>query len=239
MATLEHFIGAGQIHFDGRDVGNASDAELAIETSEQTVPNFRGGGGVAATITRIESVSFKATLYDFNPKNLAMALRGTTTALSATPLTDEVLPGIPATVTEDTLFKTVQLIDVAVAPVVTGTGGTPTRVLDTDYRVVAGGIIAVGGGGMTTADEVDYTPLANTRLDALTTGELEFEVVINGVNEAENKPFRFTGYKYRPAPATALALISESFGSFELDGKLILDTTKVGVGESQYFDQIG
>ena len=63
-----------------RDIGNVSSLQFNINENIIKLPNSRTpGGGTYASVNRIESVEFTATLHDFSPENLAMVLFGTTT----------------------------------------------------------------------------------------------------------------------------------------------------------------
>lgn len=234
MAINDHFIPSGIIYVNGRDVGNASETTITVEEEEKSVSNFRGGGGDAASTSRISSVRFSSTFYNFSADNLALALRADTSAIAATPVVDE---SISSAASLDRLVKTAKMIDITVAPVVTSDPAGTTYVEDTDYTVSSAGIIPLSTGSIpvSTALLIDYTPVASTLVQALTQSGLEFEVVIAGLNEETNKPFRFIGYKWKPSPTSGLNLISDEYSSFPVEGKLILDTSKVGSGISQYF----
>ncbi len=61
-----------------RDVGNVSALSFNINENKINLPNYRtAGGGSYASVNRIESVEFTATLHDISPENLAMVLFGT------------------------------------------------------------------------------------------------------------------------------------------------------------------
>ncbi len=63
-----------------RDIGNVSQLEFAVNENIIKLPNYRTpGGGTYASVNRIESVQFTATLHDLSPENLAMVLFGTAT----------------------------------------------------------------------------------------------------------------------------------------------------------------
>lgn len=63
-----------------RDVGNVSALSFNINENIIKLPNYRTpGGGTYASVNRIESVEFTATLHDLSPENLAMVLFGTAT----------------------------------------------------------------------------------------------------------------------------------------------------------------
>lgn len=236
MATLlKHFKGAGVTYLDGIDAGTIDDAKITGSEETANLRNPRTGSGNIASTSRLSGLQLSMTFFTFNADNLAKGLRGTLTAVAATPVVDEVL-AVPASFTQDTLIPTAKIIDTSVAPVVTGTGGTPTRTLDTDYTVTAAGIIAIAGGGMAANDEVDYTPKAGNVLEAFVNSGAEYAVLIDGINNVENdEPHRVQAYKWKPSPASDLPFISnDDFASFTLTGELVADTTKPA-GESQYF----
>ena len=63
-----------------RDVGNVSALSFNINENIIKLANYRTpGGGTYASVNRIESVEFTATLHDLSPENLAMVLFGTAT----------------------------------------------------------------------------------------------------------------------------------------------------------------
>ena len=69
-----------------RDVGNVSALSFNINENIIKLPNYRTpGGGTYASVNRIESVEFTATLHDLSPENLAMVLFGTVDIDSNTP----------------------------------------------------------------------------------------------------------------------------------------------------------
>ena len=73
------YMGKGVIKLDDRDTGNVSSLVFNINENIIKLPNYRtAGGGTYASVNRIESVEFTATLHDISPENLAMVLFGTT-----------------------------------------------------------------------------------------------------------------------------------------------------------------
>jgi hypothetical protein len=233
--VLEHYKGSGIVYLNGIDAGTVDDVQMSGDEESATLRNPRTGVGNIASESRLSGLTLSMTFYNFNSDNLAIGLRGTVASVAATPITDEVL-AVPASFTKDTLIPTEKIIDTAVAPVVTGTGGTPTRVLDTDYTVVSGGIIALAGGAMAANDEVSYTPKAGDVLEAFVNSGQEYEVIVDGINNVENdKAYRLQYYKWKPSPASDVPVISDDdFASFTLTGELTADTTKAS-GKSQYF----
>lgn len=69
-----------------RDIGNVSALSFTINENIIKLPNYRTpGGGTYASVNRIESVEFAATLHDLSPENLAMVLFGEANADTNTP----------------------------------------------------------------------------------------------------------------------------------------------------------
>ena len=233
--VLEHYKGAGVTYIDGIDTGTVDDVKISGDEEKVTLRNPRTGQGNIASASRLSGLTLDLTFFNFNDDNMAIGLRGTTSSVAATPVVDEALT-FSGSITKDRLLLTSKIIDTSVAPVVTGSGGTPTRVLDTDYKVVPAGIIAITGGAMATGDLVDYTPKAGRALEAFVNSGKEYEVAIDGINNVEgDKEYRLQFYKWKPSPASDLPIISDDdFASFTLTGELIADTTKPA-GESQYF----
>lgn len=230
--VVESYIGSGIVYVAGRDVGNASGVKIAIEQETKTQPNYRGGGGNAAEITKVKSVKLSFTMNDFSNANMALALRGKVEVLTAGTVDDE-----PITAVLDGLARTAFMIDTTVAPVVKNEAGAVTYVKDTDYVVSAGGIRALTGGAITAGQalKVSYTKKAGNVLQALTESGTTVPVVIDGVNDATGKPWVLDFYKWSPSPTAGLDLIGDDFGSFDIEGGVLADSSIVATGKSKFF----
>lgn len=230
--VVESYIGSGIVYVAGRDVGNASGVKIAIEQETKTQPNYRGGGGNAAEITKVKSVKLSFTMNDFSNANMALALRGKVEVLTAGTVDDE-----PITAVLDGLARTAFMIDTTVDPVVKNEAGAVTYVKDTDYVVSAGGIRALTGGAITAGQalKVSYTKKAGNVLQALTESGTTVPVVIDGVNDATGKPWVLDFYKWSPSPTAGLDLIGDDFGSFDIEGGVLADGSIVATGKSKFF----
>lgn len=228
----EQYIGSGIIYVNGRDVGNVSAASFAIETNSINRPNFRGGGGNAATLERVQGVRLSLTLDSFNNENLALALRGKVDVLTSKTVTDaEFTVG-----TGINLIRTADMIDVA-KEVIVKKGAEPTPLVKgTDYDVSAAGILPLPGGAIAADDtiKVTYDTVAGNALEALTESGAEVSVVMDGLNDNTGKRNVLDIYRWKPAPTSGLGLISEEFGEFPLEGEVLADTSKPS-GKSQFF----
>lgn len=231
----EQYIGSGIIYVNGRDVGNVSAASFAIETNSINRPNFRGGGGNAATLERVQAVRLSLTLDSFNNENLALALRGKVAVLGSKKVTDA-----EYTVGEGiNLIRTDDMIDVKKEVIVTkGVGPDPLE-QGTDYDVSAAGILPLSGGSIEVGDtiKVTYETVAGNALEALTESGEEVSVVMDGLNDNTGKRTVLDVYRWKPAPTTGLGLISEEFAEFPLEGEVLADTTKQ-TGQSQFFRRV-
>lgn len=230
--VVESYIGSGIVYVAGRDVGNASGVKIAIEQETKTQPNYRGGGGNAAEITKVKSVKLSFTMNDFSNANMALALRGVVEVVAAGAVTEE-----PLVAVLDGLARTAFMIDTTVAPVVKNEAGAVTYVKDTDYVVSAGGIRALTGGAITAGQalKVSYTKKAGNVLQALTESGTTVPVVIDGVNDATGKPWVLDFYKWSPSPTAGLDLIGDDFGSFDIEGGVLADSSIVATGKSKFF----
>ena len=83
---------------------------------------------------------------------------------------------------------------------------------------------------------VDYTPLADNLIQALTASGLEFQLVFDGLNEAQSgKPVVITAHRVQFSPAKSLDLISDKFGALKIEGAVLADEAITGTGLSRYF----
>lgn len=73
-------------------------------------------------------------------------------------------------------------------------------------------------------------------IEALTSGAKTFKMVFAGVNEANTgKTVTVTAHRVKIGAASNLGLIGDDFGALEVTGELLIDTSIVAPGESQYF----
>lgn len=234
------FIGKGKLHLkvkgaaDGlRPIGNVSVFQFTANEEKKELQDFQSaGGGVANTLRRITGVEGSITLHDYSVENLALALFGSTSQVTAEAVSDEAL-----TAYDDKLSRTEFVIDTDQTVTVTGTGGTPTYVEGTDYTVSPAGITQISGGsiGDGTAIEVSYTKKAVDVLQALTDSGQEYQVVLDGLNEAQSgKAVVIDVHRMKFSPGQNLDVIGDDFGGIELTADVLKDESIVGAGLSQY-----
>lgn len=213
-------------------IGNVSALAFAVtEETKELKDHTQPGGGTYNEVRRVQSIEMNLTGHDFSPDNLARVLYGSTTAITAGSVSNEA-----ATAYKDSLVPLANLPTAITA--VTGTGGTPTYVANTDYELTEAGLFIPATSGIAdgTAIEVDYNKGASDVVQALVNSGKEYTLVFEGLNEARSgKATIVTVHRARVGAAKNLGLIGDDYGALEVSGKLLKDTTIVSAGLSQYF----
>lgn len=213
-------------------IGNTSKLDFAVEEDKKTLADYsKPGGGTYASVSRIKAVTAQFTVHDLNKTNVARALFGTEAVVTGAAVVDETV-----TAYKGGIAKLNHPSPTAV--VVTNSAATTTYVANTDYEVRAGGILILDAGAITDAQElkVDYTFATYHKVEALTTGAKVLELFFEGLNEANSgKPVLIDVYRLQLSPAKALALLGDDFAELEMEGEVLKDASKTGVGISQYF----
>ena len=244
MATKTYsYLGKGMVYLRNRNgssgliqVGNCSALEFSVETDSLTQSDYtQPGGGNANEIQRVSSVGVSLTMLELKPNNLVIALRGTRSEVQSVPIVDEHYTANPGTLLQLSMTPDrTQSITVTIDP----DGAATAAVLDVDYEITGAGIYVIDGGAITSATEisVDYTSAMADVIEALTGSGDEYELVFDGLNEAESdRAVTVTAHRTKFSPTTGLALIGDDFGELSLDGSLLVDSSKVGAGVSRYF----
>jgi hypothetical protein len=115
--------------------------------------------------------------------------------------------------------------------------GLETLVAGMDYEVRPGGIFVLAASAIDgEVWSVGYTKAGYDVVQALTTSGREYELLFDGLNEARSgKRTRVTAYRVKVGAAKTISLIGEDYAALEVTGKLLKDTSKTGLGVSQYF----
>lgn len=238
MAQQYSYIGKGSVWIKApggkrTKIGNVSALNITASEETKTLPDYENaGGGNLDSISRITDVTMEMTTSNISPENLAVALRGAITANAAATVTAE-----SVTADLDGLVVLARLPDLGASMTVTGTGGTPTYVEDTDYTRTRAGIIPLSTGSITEALalEVSYSALADNVMEALVSSAKEYELTFEGLNEARSgSPVLVSAYKTKFSPS-GTDLVGDDFGELTLTASLNKDETKAGAGVSQYF----
>lgn len=218
-------------------IGNVSKLSLAVtEESKELLDYTSAGGGTQNKITRIKSIEASLTLHDVSPNNIALALRGTSSAVTAATVSNEVVTGYKGGLTP---FE--YLPDTSVPYVVKNSTGDITYIKDTDYTETRTGIIVIEGGAITNAQslKVSYTKKASHVIEGLVSSGSDYRLVLNGLNEAQSgKAVELILYRVKFSPTAGLDFIGDDFNKVEIKGAILQDTTIIGTGLSQYMKVI-
>jgi len=244
------FIGGGKIYIQqiiagvfgpAYAFGNADSFSFAIGEDKKTQRNFQTpGGGNIASQSAITDVTATINALSFQPQTLATALRSLVTANTGTAITDEVQKAF-----KDAFVKLDSIPDVDETITVKDSAtGLVTYVNNVDYIVERAGLFIPEGSAITTADtlnagvdiKVTYTSVDTFSVQAITQSSLEYRLIFNGFNDADNgKAVSVVCHKIKFSPTQALDLISEDFGALPISFEILADDTIVAAGESQYF----
>lgn len=115
--------------------------------------------------------------------------------------------------------------------------GKLTLVSGTDYTITGSGLTVTAGVSIDGETwTVGYTKAVIDDVQALTASGQEYEFTFEGLNEARSgKRSNIVAHRVTLSPAQQMALISDDYGSLEITGKVLQDTTKNGTTVSQYF----
>jgi len=214
--------------------GNVSQYQVEIEETEITQEDFTSAtGGDDCSLRKIDAINANLIFNCWDISNLSRAMFASLTELT-TPvaITDE-LHTVQGTCT----FVPLAELPDATQTVVVSSGPT-TYTAVTDYIVRGAGIEIPEGSTIAagTEIEVDYTPITQDTLDLFQSASKEYEVVIDGVNQNDLKPFRVHLFRVKLSPAATIDFIgADEFASFEMSGTVLKDTCKLNAsGLAQY-----
>lgn len=245
--STEYFMGQGQVFVGTKDattgeaqglrhVGNVTDLKLSLKTNVLELKEaMTGQRGLAKRLTTEVGASFSATLESLNPENLAIALRGSNTAVASGSVTKITYKAFKGTVLN------LKHIDISAVSIYDDATGLVPYVAGTDYIVNDDSITIPLTGGIAADDlgsgvdiKVSYTYGAQDVMQSFTSGEKEYWVRFEGLNTAdENKSVVVDVYKVAMDPLKELALINDKQAEIVFDGSCLLDSTRAT--GSKYF----
>ena len=232
-----------------RPVGNCPEMRLAIAT---TVVNHKGSqDGQRATDARLQTevnVTCSITVENWNAKNLAEATRGDDLLIPAGSYSEQLMV-VPGMVTS------LRYIDVDGVVVSGGSPGAPLTLYTDgtepwDYKLnAAAGSIMMNDGILMDLDAyapsspmdpegdlvtVNYTYGEQYLVSAMTRPITDNWLRFEGLNTIEsNSPVIVDVFRFSNDPLKELALLSDTFGQFVIEGAVLKDDTRL-VG-SNYF----
>lgn len=217
-------------------IGNV--LELSLEHTEdvQKQDDMTAlGGGVHAETRRVTEVKIKLKLADLNVVNLARAVLGTVTGVASGTVTDE-----PHEATLGGLVRLAHIQPTTVVVKKGATAGAATEVTAAgNYEVRPEGIyLLIAAPGLVNGDKlwVSYAYGDYAAIEALTTKSVELAMTFGGLNEAgSGKPTVVDLFRCSQGVTKSLALINKGFGALDVEGSVLIDPTKTGVGISRYY----
>lgn len=231
-------LGRGAVYFDRfvngvstgeRHLGNVTKFE--VSTEDETVEKYSSVEASSPLLKKVlvrRNVSLALTLEEFSKENLALVLMGendATFAQTGGGITGEAIAGV-----EPGRYYKLANRGVS-AVVVTGTGGTPTYNVTTDYLVDAdsGRIYIVPGGTITSGTdlEVDYTATAITAgtVDTIRGGVTSvIEGAVRFIGDPSSGPaYEVEVWKVSVNPDGVLAMIGDDFGAVDMTFAVLSD----------------
>lgn len=207
----------------------ATVSKLDFEHEEET-KELRANKGLAKVgeVKRLTGVKVKITAHSFKADDLVRVLRGTKASIVAGAATDE-----PITVAKGGLIRLAHLNPSAVVV----KDDLAAIVPATEYEVRPAGIYFPADSTLVNGDEitVSYSYPAQETVEALVNSGLEYEMVADGLNEADSgKPFVVDVWRLTLGILSNLPLMGDDFAEYEIEGAVLADLTKA-VGKSQYY----
>ena len=241
LQTQVSYIGKGEVFIQKRGtagakmvpIGNCSSLKFGIAEDKKELQDYtRAGGGLLDSVTTIKSVTASMSVSNLSPENLALATRGTTSAVASATVTDEAHAGILL----GSLIRLAKVPDVT-APVTVKKGATVIASAG-NWEINGAGLwIAAAPADLLANDDitVSYTALAGDVVQALTTSNDEYTMIFSGLNEARSgKPVIVTVHRLKFSPAASLDWIADDFGQLEMSADVLADATVTGSGLSKH-----
>lgn len=232
------YIGKGKVFLAKRNedklrfVGNCDKVELSISEQTQELKNcMQAGGGIVNSVSRVDKVEIALNLFDYSPINLAMAMYGEASNVAGGDIIGEMHVGYKGHLAKLTHSHIRKVVVMEASNDVTYQEGT-------DYEVLSSGIFINENSRIVdgTLLIINYHFVSTDVIQALINSGDEYHFVFDGLNEAQSgKKVVLDIYKVKFTPASSLSFIGDDFGSLELKGIALVDTTKTGLGTSPYF----
>lgn len=241
MARVDRsYIGKGPVYIKDKSqpgglfpIGNCSNLEVSFDEESQELKDYTSpGGGNANILVSISGVSGNLVMHDYSASNLALALRGNAVAEEAASVAGEV----HGTQGEDGELIALDFIRDPAQPLTVVKTDDTALDLGVDYEIENNALIVIGAGGIdATGIKVSYTKALSEVMEALTNAGLEYELVFNGVNEAQTgKLVSIKMHRVKFSPAQGLSFIGDEFGEMSVDFELLSDNSIVAQGLSKF-----
>lgn len=216
--------------------GNATVITVNVTKEKQAIPNMQNcAGGDADVYQRISAVGFAATLMEWTPENLALALGGTFAPDATAQIADESI-----SVKVGKFTPLAHVVDLATPPVVKDDTGTTTYTAGEDYIASAGGIEIPKTGSDIQDDDVlkvSYTSKTANKVQGFLKPDQEVSILLEGINKNEGcAPGVLRIHRAKVSLEGDLALVGNAYGELKITGEVLADPAVTAAGESQYFE---
>lgn len=214
------------------DIGNCDTYNLSFTTNRATLPNYRGGGGNRNVREQVTDVAAAIGMFDITATNLARVTKAAITEIAAGTVTAEVL-GCAGVEGELIPFK--HLPDLS-QPVTIVTAADAALAAGTDYLLTPHGIIVTGSSLIdNTGIKATYTKLAASAVQMLAGSQVELELYIAGLNDAQSgEPFALRPRRVKFGIATELPVFGTEYMRLEAPTELLADDLVTAAGISKF-----
>ncbi len=242
-STDRSYLGSGSILFREYgaaapflSLGNCSALTLSPQEDVKSQLDYtQPGGNKRSEVRRLTGVDMSLTFHDYSAANFAFGLRSSATDIAAGTATAESVVAYAGGYTP--LAKIATAIT-SVEPVGGGTPyteGTDYELVDGQLYIPTGSTIPAPIAGAANC-EVDYSYVAQEKVEALVSSNKQYEMMFVGLNEAQSgKRVRVRLHKVSGGVLQEMALIGEDFGAGQVSGSLLSDSSITAADESKYF----
>jgi len=211
-----------------RDVGNVPTLEIGLESDIEEHKESRTGNGLTdLRLLKGLTSSAKFMMEEFTKENLADAMYGGYSEITAGTVTDEPLADDNVLVGDILRLAKPNASSIVIKD---STGSPLTLVEGTDYEVHSaehGSIKILNLGAFVQPFTADYSNAVATNVNLLTANLQERWLRFEGLNMADTgQPVLIELYRFSYDPAKVLSLISDDLTGFELEGGALYDDTK-------------
>ncbi|PZE09274.1 hypothetical protein DMX10_31995 [Pseudomonas sp. 57B-090624] len=215
-----------------RDLGDCEQLKITHRSNSTTWKQHRRpGGGNLARQDNLEGVDLAIQMQEWYEENLAMVTQGSLVKLDEETVSGEEVMLIPGSLARTEFPGAKSLV------ITKKTDSSPIPL--SEVEVSAAGIRVKKGSAVITTPTpalLAYTSTAATRLEALIEPGAEYEIVFDGLNEADSgRPVVVTLWRWKAPPAEELALIDDQNpGKLLSKGEALADVSRP-VGESPFY----
>lgn len=203
------------------DIGNCDTYNISFTTDRQTLRNYRGGGGNRNVREQVTDVISTIGMYDMTATNLSRVTRSTVTSIAAGTVTDELR--ISAGV-EGELIPLKHLPDLGQS-VTVKTAADAELQAGVDYLLTPHGLIVTAGSNIDdTGVKVSYTKLKSSAVQMLNGSQVELEMFIAGLNDAQSgEPYTLHLKRVKFGLLSELPVFGQEYLRLEGPAELLAD----------------